>query len=188
MEINDIRIFFEVANLKSTIKTANKLGYIQSNISKRIAKLENEIGKTLFYRTNKGMTLTNDGEVFLSYAEKILLTISDMKEVFLTQKNHLRIGATQSISKNYLQNYYFDENISIFTNTISKLIQKLEDCSIDFMIVNREIPDTDFKKIKTINEKVFWTKAIENNTDFLKNKIIISRDNDCPYRLETLNY
>ncbi|MBC1471818.1 LysR family transcriptional regulator [Listeria seeligeri] len=48
MEINDIKIFHEVATLNSTIKAANKLGYVQSNISKRIAKLETELGRTLF--------------------------------------------------------------------------------------------------------------------------------------------
>lgn len=45
MEINDLKIFFEVANLKSTSRASNKLGYVQSNVSKRIIKLESEIGR-----------------------------------------------------------------------------------------------------------------------------------------------
>ncbi|MDR3595655.1 LysR family transcriptional regulator [Clostridium sp.] len=188
MEINDIKIFYEVANLSSTMKTANKLGYVQSNVSKRIAKLESEIGKNLFHRTNKGMKLTTDGEIFLSYAEKVLTAFSDMEEVFSISKNQVRIGATQSISKNYLQNYYFNENVSIFTKSSSELIQQLKDCTIDFMIVNKEVDNIGFKEIKTMEEKVLWTKAKRNNNDFFDNKIIISRDIDCPYRIETLDY
>jgi DNA-binding transcriptional LysR family regulator len=188
MELNDIKIFYEVARLNSTIKTANQLGYVQSNVSKRIAKLEREVGKSLFHRTNKGMTLTNDGEIFLSYAKRILNVISDMEEVFSINKNQLRIGATQSISKNYLQNYYFNKDVSIFTNSLTELIQQLKDCNIDFMIVNKEINNIEMKEIQIMEEKVFWTKAKGNSNDFYDNKIIVSRDIDCPYRSETLDY
>lgn len=45
MEFTDIKIFKEVADLKSTMKAAESLGYVQSNISKRVAKLEEELGK-----------------------------------------------------------------------------------------------------------------------------------------------
>ena len=36
METNDMKIFIEVAHSSSVSKTATKLGYVQSNISKRI--------------------------------------------------------------------------------------------------------------------------------------------------------
>lgn len=83
MEFTDIKIFKEVADLKSTMKAAESLGYVQSNISKRVAKLEEESGKKLFHRTNKGMTLTTDGEEFLPYAGALLGTIADLEENFI---------------------------------------------------------------------------------------------------------
>ncbi|MEI5995107.1 LysR family transcriptional regulator [Candidatus Enterococcus mansonii] len=188
MQIDDIKIFYEIARFNSTIKAANKLGYVQSNISKRIAKLEIELGKKLFYRTNKGMTLTTDGERFLPYAEKILSTVADIEKNFSLRQNEVRIGATQTISKNYLQNYYFEDNISIFTSSSKELTQQLLDCTIDFMIVNKFIATPELKTIQTMKETISWTKAKKNTTDFLNNTIVVSRDTQCPYRIETLDY
>lgn len=188
MEFNDIKIFYEVANLKSTIKAANKLGYVQSNISKRIIKLENDVGRKLFYRTNKGMTLTFDGELFLTYARKLLLDILEMEEEFLIDNKKIRIGATQTISKNYLRNQYFNNKIDIFTRSTHELIQELQECNLDFIIVNKELSYIEFRKVKTIVENIFWAKSKRNKSNFLDNKIIISRDENCPYREESLNY
>ena len=72
METNDMKIFIEVAHSSSVSKTANKLGYVQSNISKRIEKIETELNCTLFLRTNKGMKLLPEGELFLTYCNEIL--------------------------------------------------------------------------------------------------------------------
>lgn len=188
MEINDIKIFYEVANLNSTVKAANKMGYVQSNISKRIARLENEIGRNLFYRTNKGMTLTTEGELFLVYAIKILSAVSEMEDKFLNINKQVRIGATQTISRNYLQKQYLNKNIVIFTKSTSDLITQLKDSYIDFIITNKKLDNLEFKEVKFMDEKIFWAKSKNNKKEFLENKIIISRDIECPYRKETLNY
>lgn len=106
MEINDLKIFKSIVRFNSTVKAADSLGYVQSNISKRLTKLEEELGKTLFYRTNKGMVLTEDGEEFLRYVDTLLATISDMETNFLGNKSKMRLGATQTITKNYLRQYF----------------------------------------------------------------------------------
>lgn len=65
MNTNDIKLFIEVTQSKSTIQSANNLGYEQFNISKRIKKLEQELGRTLFIRSDKGMELTEAGHYFI---------------------------------------------------------------------------------------------------------------------------
>lgn len=188
MEINDIKIFNEVAKLNSTSKAADKLGYVQSNISKRIAKLESELEKKLFIRTNKGMVLTNDGEIFLSYAEEILSIISNMQETFSTNKKKITIGATQTISKNYLRKYYLREDILLFTRTVNDLVMLLKEDSVDFVIINKKLDNIEFKEVIHVSESLYWTRSKESKIDFKENKIIVSRDKECPYRIETLKY
>lgn len=188
MEINDIKIFHEVATLNSTIKAANKLGYVQSNISKRIAKLETELGRTLFLRTNKGMTLTKDGEHFFKYTGKILADFADIERVFEVTKNKIRIGATQSISRNYLQSYYLNDDMDIFTNDSSALVEQLINCNLDLIVVNRELLYDSFEEVQMITEEIAWLKSKKNLYKFQDNTIVVSRDRHCPYRLATLKF
>ncbi|GGC92378.1 LysR family transcriptional regulator [Enterococcus wangshanyuanii] len=187
METNDLKIFYEVAQLRSTIKAAEKLNYVQSTVSKKIARLENQLGKKLFHRTNRGMTLTKEGEQFLTYAAQILATVSELEEAFQIEETQIRIGSTQSITKNHLQRYIFDETVEICIKSITELIQGIKAGTIDFMIVNKKIKDQQLKETQRIEEKIVWTQAKGNNTELFKNKILISRDKDCPYRKATLD-
>ncbi|OFI49416.1 hypothetical protein BG261_02225 [Floricoccus tropicus] len=186
MELNDIIIFNELVNLESTIKVANKLSYVQSNISKRISKLEKELGTSLFERTNRGMILSSDGKRFLPYAKQMIQNYNDIKNEFLLFDEKYRIGATQSISKNYLQELYTDENYEIYTRSTTELVGLLHTCQIDFIIVNQEINDLDFKLLFTIEEKLIWVKSNLNDNNLKDCKVAISRDKTCPYRQRTL--
>ena len=72
MESLELRIFREVARMKNISRTAENMGYVQSNITAHIKKLENELNTTLLIRHNKGVTLTEDGEKLLEYAEQVI--------------------------------------------------------------------------------------------------------------------
>ncbi len=77
MESLELRIFREVAYTKSISKTAENMGYVQSNITAHFKKLEGELNTTLFIRHSKGVTLTKVGEKLLYQAEKIISLLSD---------------------------------------------------------------------------------------------------------------
>ena len=181
MEFTDIKIFKEVADLKSTMKAAESLGYVQSNISKRVAKLEEESVKKLFHRTNKGMTLTTDGEEFLPYAEALLGTIADLEENFIAAPKKIRVGATQTITKNYLQDHFF-------TNTSSLLIQQLKNHRLDVMILNKKLEEKSFIRTKIKEEPISWIKSKQNKQALQASTIVINRDLECPYRQATLAF
>ena len=51
---------------------AEKMGYVQSNVTARIRKLESELGVPLFDRHPKGVTPTEKGLVLYRYAKEIL--------------------------------------------------------------------------------------------------------------------
>ena len=48
------------------------LNYVQSGVTMRMKQLENELGVLLFYRNGKGVTLTSNGEILLTYAKQII--------------------------------------------------------------------------------------------------------------------
>jgi DNA-binding transcriptional LysR family regulator len=65
---DDMRTFLAVAKAPSIKQAAVQLGTTQSAVSKRIARLEQDLGATLFVRGHKGTSLTYQGERVLSHA------------------------------------------------------------------------------------------------------------------------
>jgi len=62
MQIQDFRLFLEVAELGSFTKVAAQRQTVQSHISRQIAELEKQCGCPLFRRTGRGVALTEFGQ------------------------------------------------------------------------------------------------------------------------------
>ncbi len=54
MESGDLKIFQAVAREGSITKAAQMLNYVQSNVTARVHKLEEDLNIRLFHRTNRG--------------------------------------------------------------------------------------------------------------------------------------
>ena len=69
MDINyeSYKIFYTVALYGSITKAANFLYISQPAVTKSLQKLENELGITLFNRSPKGVTLTENGKIFYKF-------------------------------------------------------------------------------------------------------------------------
>ena len=61
------KIFYHVAKHQSISKAANILLISQPAVSYQIKSLEDALGITLFIRTKKGVTLTDEGNVLFNY-------------------------------------------------------------------------------------------------------------------------
>ena len=74
MDINlDLyKIFYTVAKHKHMTKASEELHISQPAISQSIKKLEDQLGGTLFIRSNKGMELTSEGEMFFEHIKGAL--------------------------------------------------------------------------------------------------------------------
>ena len=81
LDLRSLEIFRTVAVEGSITKAAMKLNRVQSNISTRIKQLEQHLKKNLFSRQYRGLTLTPDGHLLLSYAERLLQLSIDRKSV-----------------------------------------------------------------------------------------------------------
>ena len=70
MNIQQIKYVLEVAASSSMRDAATRLFISQPALSSSIKDLEDELGIFLFERTNKGITLTDEGREFVGYAKK----------------------------------------------------------------------------------------------------------------------
>ena len=75
MEIRTLRYFLAVAREENMTEAANVLHVTQPTLSRQIAELEQELGCTLFRRTNRSTTLTEDGMRLRQRAEGILALV-----------------------------------------------------------------------------------------------------------------
>ena len=75
IEIGDIEAFIEVAENNSFAKAAGNLNLSQPALSRRIQKLEYELGTLLFDRTTRKVQLSYSGRNFLERAKSIIEAI-----------------------------------------------------------------------------------------------------------------
>lgn len=97
IDINDIKSFVTVAELKSITAAANKLNYLQSNMTAKIKKIENHYDRQLFIRQPKGVELTESGLHLYSQYKKMLFTWEETENKIHQQKKFLRFGTNASL-------------------------------------------------------------------------------------------
>jgi LysR family transcriptional regulator, cell division regulator len=116
MDLQTLKVFQTVAKLGSISQAARELQYAQSNITMKIQQLETELQTTLFYRHNRGTTLTAKGSMLLTYTKKIFDLIDETKNMMnddQTPKGPLIIGSMETtaavrlpaIFSKYLKDY-----------------------------------------------------------------------------------
>ena len=96
MELRQLEYFQMVSRLKNITRAAQRLRVSQPNITVAIKKLEAELGVQLFDRSQKQLTLTPEGKVFLKRIELALRNIEDavleVNDYKHLQKGTIKIG------------------------------------------------------------------------------------------------
>jgi len=77
LDIDSLRIFEKVASLKSFTAAARALGLPKSNVSRVIARLEEELGTRLFQRTTRDVVLTLTGRALLERSTEIIANLGE---------------------------------------------------------------------------------------------------------------
>lgn len=80
MDIEELRTFVEVADAGGITAAANRLGVAKSIVSRRLARLEEELGVQLLARTTRGAALTEAGATFRDYAARACAELDIARE------------------------------------------------------------------------------------------------------------
>lgn len=180
MDFNQLKYIVEVVETGSISKAANNLFISQPNLSNQIISLENEIGKEIFYRNNRGVTLTSYGVEVYHYAKSLVKQFEIVENKLLTKSNHHKIKISSfgsevinfqffEVCKNYnSENYEFELTESGLENSIKKVMQRDSDIGI--------IVYSQFQKKKLLQYLVAEELEIEN-LFFGDMKIHISKNN-----------
>ena len=103
---DNLRVFLGVARAKSALEASHALGMDQSTISRRIKRLETDIGSKLFDRSSQGHRLTSAGHRLLEHVEKLESTLAAVEtDVFgdnMALTGEIRLGATEAFGSYFL--------------------------------------------------------------------------------------
>ena len=102
MNLKDLKYFSSLAKHKNFSKAAEECFVTQPTLSNQINKLEQELGLTLFERTNRKVTITEEGRLILEAAQKTLETASEIEKIAHRFKQPLMgkmtLGAIHTLS------------------------------------------------------------------------------------------
>jgi DNA-binding transcriptional LysR family regulator len=198
LESQDLWIFKHVAELQSVSKAAEKLGYVQPNVSQRIKILEDELGVRLFMRNNRGVTLTEEGNVLLEYTNQIILLMDEAKSLVNPKKwrGYLTIGAPQTISAvriPQLFSSFLRENkntdVKIRTNDMQKLQEMLSYGELDGVFINGTNNSSQFETVYSYFEKIVLISPKHNQLEKQHDlTLIVNSDTNCIYRNKILDF
>ncbi len=146
------KIFYHAAKLQSFSQAAQKLHITQSAVSQSIKKLEKELGGQLFFRKNRRVLLTWEGELLFKHIEQAFNFIKTAEHKFLEMKNlnvgEIRIGVSDTICKYYLiphlekfYNQYPNIKIQVINRTSSQILELLKIGTLDMGIATLPIND-----------------------------------------------
>ncbi len=173
------KVFYIVAKNKHMTKASQELHISQPAISQSIKKLEDQLGGTLFLRSNKGMELTNEGKMFYEYVKGALELINNAENEFTSfkdlSKGEIKIGCSTTLTKliliNALKDFHLNYpniNINITNDLTNNLINDLKLGKLDFVIFNESnIKETNLnlEKIKELKQGFIY------NPEFYKDNI-----------------
>lgn len=169
MNLLHMKHALEVAKAGSLGKAAEVLLIAAPNISRSVKELENDLGITIFERTQNGMKLTPDGEEFIGFAKGILGQIDEVERYY-------KDGAPkkQRFSVSVPRACYISEAFARFSKSLSH-----EDAEIFYKETNSR------RTIKNILEDDYNLGIIryaENYDRYFKSML---DEKDCRYELVT---
>ena len=82
MTLQQLKYIVTVAETGNITEAAKRLFISQPSLTNAIRELETEMQVTIFKRTNKGVTISNEGDMFLSYARQVLEQANLLEEKF----------------------------------------------------------------------------------------------------------
>ena len=158
MNLQFIKYFITLAEIKNFTQAADKVHVVQSTFSTGIKKLEQQLKCKLFYRDNRQVLLTDEGRQLLPKAKQLLSTWNDMESVFSEEhQKPLRLGVVNEID----------------FNAIAPMMKSFHERhpSIETQIIDNQ--DTDLHQLLK-NEQIdgYFQKYIPNDQEGIEHRLI----------------
>ncbi|WP_279621572.1 LysR family transcriptional regulator [Listeria monocytogenes] len=167
MDIENMKAFNKVAELKSISAAANELHHLQSNMSNKIKNIEKQFQTQLFFRHSNGVELTKEGEKIYQQFKKMILLWEETIDIINNEEETISIGITQSslpmefntIIKKFYQQFP-NKKLSIVSGSTSELIPKIANRELTIAYVAELEKENLFQDSQIISQTLSGDKLV----------------------------
>ena len=180
------RVFYYVVKYRNFTQAANRLLNNQPNITRMIRNLESELGCQLFVRSNRGVTLTPEGEALYNHVkiavEQITAGENELQQLIDLQGGTLYIGTSEVALRGYLlpilneyQTRYPHVRLKVSNHTTPQAVSALKKGMVDIAFVTSPIADS--RNLSVTHLKSIQEVAVcGSNFSFLADKTLSLKD------------
>lgn len=187
MEIVALRTFKAVVDEAGIKGASEKLNTVQSNITTRIQKLEDELGSKLFTRVGRKLELTTSGQLLYKYASQILqLEYQASTAILKNQGNYeLRIGMPETFAAVHLpttlkqlKRQHPEILPRIYTDTSDRLALAILNDKLDCALVGNAKQHEDLRILPVVHESLVLVTPVDEEYE----PVLFVREEGCGYR------
>ena len=165
MEFRVLEYFLAVAKEESISGAAKFLHLSQPTLSRQLKDMENELGKTLFIRSNRKIKLTEEGLILRKRAEEII-------ELMKKAKNEIKLS-----DEILAGNIYIGAGETVAVRELIKVIKKLRK---DYPLVNLHIVSGDKTTVlEDLNHGLIDFALVFGQIDYNRYDSLLLKSVDC---------
>lgn len=164
-DLDDLLVFQEVVLCGSFTKAADKLNIPKANLSRKVTRLEQDLGVTLLERTTRSQNLTEQGRIFFEHCERIKSEIdlakSNISESMMEVEGPLKVGTSVGTAHEILKDKIFKfasgyPDLSLELVLTNKRVDLVAE-GYDILVRIGKLDDSSLiaKKLGTIERKLF---------------------------------
>jgi DNA-binding transcriptional LysR family regulator len=195
IDLDSLEIFRTVVQEGGVIRAANKLNRVQSNVTTRIKQLENRLGRTLFHKQGRSLVLSPEGELLLSYAQRLFRLADEAESEVKSGRamGVLRIGSLESTAGSRLapilsrfHKLHPGVVVELVTGTTGALLQRVANFELEAAFVSEPFTPGTLASRKVFEEELVLitgkdVEAVRRASD-LGGMTLIAFANGCSYR------
>jgi DNA-binding transcriptional LysR family regulator len=195
IDLESLDIFRTVVQEGGVIRAAAKLNRVQSNVTTRIKQLEERLGLKLFRRQGRSLALSPEGELLLSYAQRLFRIADEAENELRTGKpmGVFRIGSLESTAGSRLapilsrfHRLYPGVVVELVTGTTGALIQRVTNFEIEAAFVSEPFTAPGLQTLIVFDEELVLITAKDvpevSRASQLAGSTLIAFANGCSYR------
>jgi len=181
MNLRDIKYILAVAETRHFGRAAERCFVSQPTLSGQIKKLEDELGVTIFERTNRSVEITPIGDALLVHARLLLEQADAIEQVARAHQDPLagplRTGAIPTLSPYLmplilvpLKRRYPQLKLVLFEEVTDSLLRRLHQHELDAALLATPVTDPDLESMPLFDEP-FWLAHPRNHPLYDKDEI-----------------
>ncbi len=162
--VKQLQYFCALAEEKNMSRLASKLYISQTALSNSLARLESELGYTLFLRSPGGLTINKSGVLYLEYAKKMLDLLGEaqekLKQLNEKEANQLSVAFNSPLLYSSLLTEFMSEYPNcVITQSMCDIDQieaGLPSLSVDVLLAGTEDFTSGWLEEKVVTEDTIY--------------------------------